>query len=186
MTIQEIQAEINQVFPIADKDRFKTAISKIIKSGVEVKVSCAGTGCYYTPKSKGGKQFKLKMVCDGRVAWFGRVKRFMNGNVSQSTIERFPAVYDTSEEALKDSFEMTHVDHCGEGEQLDCIVDDVHLISWGYLAHALSKMINTNDIEKTVCYKCSGTGNIPQFAHRHGGVCYKCCGVGGELVINQK
>lgn len=35
--------------------------------------------------------------------------------------------------------------------------------------------------DRETCWKCSGTGRIPEYGHRHNGLCYACEGQGAKL-----
>lgn len=53
-------------------------------------------------------------------------------------------------------------------------------LAWNDRARALNAERNRvlAEISRLLCSRCSGTGELPQFGHRHGGICYQCKGDG--------
>lgn len=184
MTIQEIQQEIKKAQGITKDPKFKKAISDLIDSGVDITFKTAGSGKYYIGKND--KMYKYRIAIGKKRIYTGRVKRFWNASINESTFNSTPAIYDNRPESIKESYSGRFVDIASDEKMIECVKDEIQKLTWGSLAHTISKMIDSDMVVKDTCWRCNGQGYIPAYSHIYGGVCFKCCGVGGKLVIKDK
>jgi hypothetical protein len=57
--------------------------------------------------------------------------------------------------------------------------------TWPYLLKRIGKLLKEDPVLNHVCYKCGGTGIIPEFSHVDGGICFECLGVGRWIKYNK-
>ena len=174
-------ADFEKIFPYLPKrSKFKTAINKVFKSGINLQYEEAGKGMRFRGGNGGSYNSRLRFNEKGKIFQIKKV------STTSMTVKEFEA--DPKRNLSIDMDREPSAWHLENGEEIPLYQvkrESYAPTSWGQIAYLVGQLVGDQFADLEPCSRCGGSGRLYEFAHVENGLCFKCCGVGKFLTLNK-
>lgn len=165
--------QLKGLFPeLPNTDKFKRKLDEFFTYGFVFNISSADRWKCYIHSS--GRHYKNIISYKGKSYYFRRTK-IINSCTTLESVNNNPDRYRNISTNISGRIKV------GEEEwanQYNCEVEDTQITSWAELCKFIGLLVKEELVHVHNCWKCNGTGVIPQFMHYGNGICFECMGIG--------